>query len=63
MRYVGGGDLQQLIETAGARARPRRVAILEQVAGALDAAHAHELVHRDVKPANVLIEAERAAST
>src|SRR5918994_308935 len=55
MRHVGGGDLQDLI-AKGLLELDRAVSILEQVAGALDAAHAHNLVHRDVKPANVLID-------
>jgi non-specific serine/threonine protein kinase len=55
MRHVGGGDLQGLI-AKGLLDLDRAVSILEQVAGALDAAHARELVHRDVKPANVLID-------
>ncbi len=55
MRHVGGGDLQGLI-AEGQLELDRAVSILEQVAGALDAAHAHDLVHRDVKPANVLID-------
>ena len=55
MRHVGGGDLQGLI-AEGLLELDRAVSILEQVAGALDAAHARDLVHRDVKPANVLID-------
>ena len=55
MRHVGGGDLQGLI-AEGQLPLDRALSILEQVAGALDAAHARDLVHRDVKPANVLVD-------
>jgi len=56
MHYVEGTDLRELMgENQGGLETVRAVSIVEQVADALDAAHGHQLVHRDVKPANVLI--------
>jgi hypothetical protein len=56
MRFIDGIDLRALLAQAG-RLEPRRAAtIVEQVAQALDAAHSHGLVHRDVKPANILVQ-------
>jgi Protein kinase domain len=56
MRYVAGGDLKALLTTAGPLDAEQALSILTPVALALDAAHAHGLVHRDVKPANILIQ-------
>jgi serine/threonine-protein kinase len=60
MRLVEGGDLRKLIDREGPLPPARAVALLGQVAEALDAAHAAGIVHRDVKPHNVLVEGERA---
>ncbi|MEY9963997.1 serine/threonine protein kinase [Streptacidiphilus sp. MAP12-16] len=55
MRYVQGRDLRALLDRAGPLSVRQAVRIAAQVASALDAAHAHELVHRDVKPGNILV--------
>jgi DNA-binding NarL/FixJ family response regulator len=55
MRYVDGTDLKSLIARERRLEPARAVALVVQVAGALDAAHRRGLVHRDVKPANILV--------
>ena len=60
MRYVKGTDLQGLLARERRLPAERVAAIAMQVGAALDAAHAVGLVHRDVKPANVLLSGEHA---
>jgi predicted Ser/Thr protein kinase len=55
MRYIDGPDLRALVRAQGKLDPDRAAHIVAQVGAALDAAHAHGLVHRDVKPANVLL--------
>ena len=56
MRYVAGGDVRSLLRRDGPLSAERTAAFVSAVASALDAAHAAGLVHRDVKPANMLLD-------
>ena len=55
MRYVDGSDLRTLVRRDGQLSVGRTIFMLEQVAAALDAAHDRDLIHRDVKPSNILV--------
>ena len=59
MEYIDGSDLREVLRREGALEPSRAIDLVGQVGEALDAAHAAGLVHRDVKPGNVLV-AERA---
>jgi DNA-binding beta-propeller fold protein YncE len=60
MRLIEGGDLRGLIDREGPLAPHRALDLLGQVADALDTAHAAGIVHRDVKPHNILVEGDHA---
>ncbi|ORV56796.1 hypothetical protein AWC06_00865 [Mycobacterium fragae] len=55
MRLIKGTDLQNVLAEHGPLTPARAVAIVRQIASALDAAHADQMIHRDVKPANILL--------
>ena len=59
MQFVDGENLSGLIKSDGPLSLERASSVIAQIATALDAAHGRGLVHRDVKPANVLIEGDR----
>jgi serine/threonine-protein kinase len=58
MRYVPGGDVRNVMRHEGPLAPARAASIISQVASALDAAHRAGLVHRDVKPGNMLVDSQ-----
>jgi serine/threonine protein kinase len=60
MRYVTGGDGRSLLSRHGPLPLGYALRVVAQIASALDAAHAQGLIHRDVRPANILLDSEDA---
>ena len=61
MRHVGGGDARSLLSRLGPLPFAWAWSVIAQVASALDAAHGRGLIHRGVKPANMLFDADSEA--
>lgn len=61
MEYVSGGSLEDLIQQKGRLSLSQVADIIEQVASGLDYAHSHQMVHRDIKPNNILFDREGKA--
>src|SRR6266567_9216379 len=58
MEYLGGGSLDDVLRSGGAQSPERVFTWLEEAARALDTAHREGIVHRDVKPANLMLDGE-----
>ena len=58
MKYLEGRSLEDLIKERGRLSLDETIKILDQVAKALDYAHKHRVIHRDVKPANIMLNAD-----
>ena len=63
MRFFAGGDLRKLLRQEGRLEPARALVLLAQVAEALDAAHEAGLVHRDVKPGNVMLDSAASSGS
>lgn len=61
MEYVSGGSLEDLIRQKGRLSLSQVADIIEQVASGLDYAHSHQMVHRDIKPNNILFDTDGKA--
>src|SRR3954465_4113617 len=59
MKFIEGSDMAHLLEQEERLTPERAMPLMEQLASALDAAHKNGLIHRDVKPANALLEGDR----
>ncbi len=55
MEFLEGYDLTRLVQLDGAQTAARTIRVLDPIAGALGEAHAHDLVHRDIKPPNIVL--------
>lgn len=58
MRYMAGGSLSQLIAARGRLSLPETARIIDRIASALDLAHKQHIIHRDIKPDNILFDLE-----
>jgi len=62
MQYIQGGNLRDLIREKGPLPFDQVVAIIDQIGAALDYAHARRMIHRDVKPSNILVDTDGHAT-